>query len=324
MRVLFMGTPEIAAECLATLAASHHTVVGLISQPDRPKGRGHALLPTPTKQRAEALGIPVYQPTTLKDGALLPLLSELCPDALVVVAYGRILPKYVLDFPRYGALNLHVSLLPRYRGAAPMQRAILSGERETGVTVMYMDEGLDTGDILLTEHFPIGPTDDLGSVADTSARLGGPLLVRALDLVEAGTAPRIPQPTEGVSYAPKIEKGEAKLDFSLPAAQLLAKIRALSPAPLALATLPDGRSLKILSAAAGEGMDAFGVPTGKGTPPAAPGTVLASGTKESPGLTVACGDGTVVLLTARPEGKGAMAAADLIRGRYLAVGDALL
>ena len=323
MRILFMGTPAIAAECLSVLAASEHTVVGVLTQTDKPVGRRNVLTPPPVKVIATELGIPVYQPETLRDEAILPLLRELAPDVAVVVAYGKILPGYVLTFPRYGCLNLHVSLLPHYRGAAPMQRAIMAGERETGVTVMYMDEGLDTGDILSVARFPIGPSDDLGVVEATSARLGGPALLRALSLLEAGTAPRTPQPTEGVSYAAKITKEDTRLDFGETAASLLARIRALSPAPLAACRLPDGRALKILAARAGEGADPYGVYPAPSAPSAPFGTVTALADRGEGGITVACGDGTVVLTRVLPEGKSAMSAADFIRGRRIALGDLL-
>ncbi|MBO7170009.1 MAG: methionyl-tRNA formyltransferase, partial [Clostridia bacterium] len=164
MKILFMGTPDIAATCLASLLDEGVRVVAVVSQPDRPKGRGMTLLPTPVKALATERGIPVFQPESLKDEALLPLLQETAPDAIVVVAYGKILPSYILRFPKYGCINLHVSLLPKYRGAAPMQRAIMEGEKETGVTTMQMDEGLDTGDILFTEAFPIGEEDNFETV----------------------------------------------------------------------------------------------------------------------------------------------------------------
>ncbi|MBQ2719655.1 MAG: methionyl-tRNA formyltransferase [Clostridia bacterium] len=323
MRVLFMGTPDIAAACLSSLAASHHTVAAVVCQPDKPKGRRYVLTPPPVKLRAEELGIPVHQPETLRDGALLPLLDEVKPDAVVVVAYGKILPRYLLDHPRYGCLNLHVSLLPRYRGAAPMQRAIMAGERETGVTVMYMAEGLDTGDILSTERFPIGPRDDFGTVHDRSAALGGPALIAALDALEAGTAPRIPQPEEGASYAEKITREDTVIDFSQPSAHLLAKIRGLSPIPLAATHTEDGAGLKIVRAAAGEGADAYGVYPAPQPTAAAPGTVLALSDRGEGAITVATGDGTLVLLRVKPEGRGEQSAAELIRGRKIRLGEVL-
>ncbi len=323
MRILFMGTPDIAAKCLSALASSHHTVAAVITTPDKPVGRRYVLTPPAVKVRAEELRIPVYQPASLRDGAILPLLEEIKPDACVVVAYGRILPPYVLDYPRYGCINLHVSLLPHYRGAAPMQRAIMAGERETGVTVMYMDEGLDTGDILSVHPFPIGPEDTLGTVEARSAEIGGEALVAALTMLEEGRAPRTPQTGEGASYAEKITKEDARLALDRPAAEILARIRALVPAPLAVCRQEDGRALKVLAATAGEGADAYGVyctprPTG-----APVGTVVALSDKGEGGITVACLDGEVTFTRVLPEGKGAMSAADLIRGRRIRLGEVL-
>lgn len=323
MRVLFMGTPDIAASCLSALAASHHKLCGVVTSPDKPRGRKYVMTPPPVKVRAEELSLPVYQPERLRDGELLPVLTACEPDVIVVVAYGKILPKYVLEYPRYGCLNLHVSLLPKYRGAAPMQRAIMAGERETGVSVMYMDEGLDTGDILSLHRFPIGPQDDLGAVEHTSAVIGGAALVAALDALETGNAPRTPQATEGATYAEKITKEECLLDFSRPSAEILARIRGLSPTPLALAHTVDGRSVKILAARAGEGADPFGIyPVVKASLVPA-GTVTELSDKGEGGITVATGDGSIVLLRVLPEGKGAMSAADFIRGRRVSVGDIL-
>lgn len=323
MRVLFMGTPEIAASCLSALAASHHELVGVVTSPDKPKGRKYVMTPPPVKVTAESLSLPVYQPERLRDEALLPVLTELAPDVIVVVAYGKILPKYILDYPRYGCLNLHVSLLPKYRGAAPMQRAIMAGERETGVSVMYMDEGLDTGDVLSLHRFPIGPQDDLGFVEATSAEIGGAALVLALDALAAGNAPRTPQAAEGASYAEKITKEDCLIDFSRPSHEILAKIRALSPAPLALTHGADGKSIKVLTARAGEGADPFGVYPDGGRPTAAAGTVIALADKGEGGITVATGDGSIVLCRVLPEGKGGMNAADFIRGRRVSLGDVL-
>ena len=323
MRVLFMGTPDIAAVCLSALAASHHEVVGVVTSPDKPRGRRFVMTPPIVKVRAEELGIPVYQPETLRDGALLPCLEECRPDICVVVAYGKRLPPYVLTAAPYGCLNLHVSLLPAYRGAAPMQRAIMAGERETGVSVMYMDEGLDTGDILSLHRFPIGPEDDLGVVERTSGEIGGPALIAALDMLAAGTAPRTKQAAEGASYAAKITKDDQPLDFSMTTAALLAKIRGLSPAPLALTHGADGRAVKVLTARAGEGADAYGVYPSGATQAAAPGTVLSLLDKGEGAITVATGDGTIVFTRVHPEGKNVMSAADFIRGRRVAVGDIL-
>lgn len=307
MRVLFMGTPEIAATALSALLSDGFEVVGCVSQPDRPKGRGMVLTPPPVKVLAEEHGIPVYQPDTLKDEALLPVLAELAPDVIAVVAYGKILPDYVLNYPKYGCVNLHVSLLPKYRGAAPMQRAVMNGERETGVTTMRMDAGLDTGDILLVEKFPIGDEDTFETVHDTSAEIGGALLSRTLRGLEVGTVTPRPQRHEDATYAEKITKEECAIDFSLPARTLHNRIRGLSPIPLAFTRMPSGKLLKVVSAAVTEG---------KG----APGEIIRA---EKDGFAVACGEGALLFRTVIPEGKGRMSAADLVRGRQLAVGDVL-
>ena len=307
MRVLFMGTPDIAATVLAELLSDGFEVVGAVSQPDKPRGRGMVLTPPPVKALATEKGIPVYQPTSLKDGAFLPVLEELAPDVIAVVAYGKILPREVLSFPKYGCVNVHVSLLPKYRGAAPMQRAIMAGDRETGVTTMQMDEGLDTGDILMTEAFPIGKEDNFETVHDRSTEIGGKLLCKTLRALEAGTVTPQKQDHTAATYAEKITKEECLLDFSLPARVLDARIRGLSPIPLAFTHLRDGKVLKIVSATPAEG-------SGKA------GEVIRT---EREGVVVACGEGALLLKTVLPEGKGRMSAADMARGRAIAVGDIL-
>lgn len=307
MKVLFMGTPDIAASALGALLAHGFDVVGCVCQPDRKQGRGMVLTPPPVKVLAEERGIPVYQPDSLKDEALLPVLTELAPDVIAVVAYGRILPAYILDYPKYGCVNLHVSLLPKYRGAAPMQRAIMAGETETGVTTMKMDAGLDTGDILLVERFPIGDEDNFETVHDKSAEIGGALLCQTLSGLASGTIAPIKQDHALATYADKITKEDCAIDFSLSAQALFARIRGLSPIPLAFTHMPNGKLLKIVSA----------VPTvGKGTP----GEVLRA---EKEGVAVACGEGALLLRTVVPEGKGKMSATDLVRGRQISVGDIL-
>lgn len=307
LKVLFMGTPEIAEKALAALLADGFPVVGAVTQPDRPRGRGMVLTPPPVKVLAEQNGIPVYQPETLKDGALMPILEELSPDVIAVVAYGKILPEAVLSYPKYGCVNVHVSLLPKYRGAAPMQRAIMNGERETGVTTMQMDVGLDTGDILLTEAFPIEGEDNFETVHDRSALVGGALLCRTLREMEAGTLIPVKQDHARATYAEKITKEDCAIDFTLPASVLDARIRGLSPIPLAFTRLPSSKLLKVVSA----------------TPVAGCGTPGEVIRVEKEGVAVACGEGALLLRTVLPEGKGKMSAADLARGRALSVGDIL-
>ena len=272
------------------------------------------MTPPPVKRTAEAAGVPVFQPDTLKDGALADVLAQTAPDVIVVVAYGKILPKYVLDYPRLGCVNLHVSLLPRHRGAAPMQRAIMQGDTETGVTAMLMNEGLDTGDILLTERFPIGEEDTFETVHDTSAQIGGPLLGRALRALADGTAAPTPQPEEGVSYAEKITKEDQRLDFTKSASCLHNAIRGLSPIPLAFTKTPDGKLLKVVSARVADTT----LPEG-----AVAGEIIGLDEGGEGRILVACGEGVIALTSVIPEGKRKMSAADLIRGRRLAVGDIL-
>lgn len=310
MNVVFMGTPEIAATCLSALLSSAHTVTAVVTQPDKPAGRNYTLTPPPVKVLAASHGVPVVQPEKIRTPEFEAWLKAQAPDIIVVVAYGKILPKFVLDTPRYGCINLHVSLLPRWRGAAPMQRAIMAGDTETGVTVMYMDEGLDTGDILMTRTFPIAETDTFETVHDRSAALGAELLPQALDLIAAGNAPRQKQSEVGMTYAAKIEKSECEIDFSRPAHEVDCIMRGLTPIPLPFTYLPGGKLLKVVAArrAAGSG---------------APGTVIALDTEGEGGITVACGEGAVTLTKLRPEGKGTMTAAAFLRGAHLAVGERL-
>mgnify|MGYP004633176293 CR=1 FL=1 len=294
MRILFMGTSDFAVASMRSLVDAGKTPCAVFSQPDRPRGRGYTMTPTPVKAYALTCGIPVYTPETLKDGAVLPLLRELAPDVICVAAYGKILPRYVLDFPKYRCINVHGSLLPKYRGAAPIQRAIMAGETVTGVTTMLMEEGLDTGDMLLKQEVPILPDDDFGTLHDKLAAVGGELLVRTLDALEAGTL--VPEKQEGETcYASMIDNETRRLDFSLPAQQLVNRIRALSPAPCAVCTL-DGKPVKIFRAhALAE------------TTSLAPGEIVR-------GLCVATGDGVLSVDELQPEGKKRVAAADYLNG----------
>ncbi len=306
MKILFMGTPDFALPTLKALTARHE-VVGVVTAPDKPRNRMQ-FTPTPVALFAEKAGIPVYKPQTLKDGALQPVLDKLKPDAAVVVAYGKILPPYVLGTGRYGCINVHGSLLPEYRGAAPMQRAIMDGVTEIGVTVMQMDEGLDTGDMLLCGSLPLDPDADFEWVHDNLAKLGADLLIRALDGLEDGTA--VPQKQDGrlATYAAKITKEDCALDFSLPAKKLHDLIRALSPVPLAYAYL-NGKLIKIIKTRVVD--PPF---------PGIPGEVTKCGAE---GVTVACGDRALLVTELLPEGKRRMPAADFARGRGISVGDVL-
>ena len=214
MKILFMGTPEISTVCLKKIVEDGHNVVAVVSREDKPRGRGGVMTPTPTKAYALEQGIDVYTPKTLRDEEFYKLLCEIDPQLIVVVAYGKILPKEVLYYPRYGCINLHVSLLPKYRGAAPMQRAIMEGENETGVTVMQMDEGLDTGDIIAVRKFPITSDDDFEAIHDRSAEIGGALISEIIPLIESGKIERVKQNDADATYAAKIEKTDCKLNFA--------------------------------------------------------------------------------------------------------------
>ena len=307
---MFMGTPDISAICLKKLIDNGENIVGVVTGKDKPKGRGYVMTPSPVKVIAESRGIPVYQPETLKRENFEEQLNKINPDIIIVVAYGKILPEYVIHYPKYGCINVHVSLLPKYRGAAPMQRAIINGDKYTGVTIMYMDEGLDTGDIIISEKFEIHDTDNFETVHDKSAEIGGRLLCKVLLMIENGNAPREKQ-SEGFSYAAKITKEDCKIDFNKTTREIDCLIRGLSPIPLAYTNTPDGKMLKIVSAR----------PTmGKGTP----GEVIeADGRDSGNGIVVATKDGAVSLLTIVPEGKGKMSAADFVRGRKINKGDIL-
>ena len=246
LRVAFAGTPEFALPALEALLR-FHDVVGVLTQPDRPGGRGRHLRASPVKRLAEAHQLPLLQPATLREEAPQAALAAWKPEVLVVVAYGLILPPAVLALPRHGCLNIHASLLPRWRGAAPVQRAILAGDEMTGVSIMQMDAGLDTGPILLTREVGIGTDDTCGSLAARLARVGAEALLEALEGVAAGPLAARPQPAEGVTYAAKIEKSEARIDWSLEAACIARQVRAFDPWPIAETTL-EGERIRIHSA----------------------------------------------------------------------------
>ncbi len=309
MKIMFMGTPEISAIALKRLLDDGHNVTAVVSREDKPRGRGNVMTPTPTKALALERGIAVYTPSTLRDDAFAELLEREAPDLIVVVAFGKLLPKNVIDFPRYGCINLHVSLLPKYRGAAPMQRAIMDGEGETGVTIMYMDEGLDTGDIIAREVFPIGGDDDFEAIHDRSAEIGGALLSKTITEIEEGRAKREKQDDALATYARKVEKEDCKLDFTLSAKKLDFTIRGVTPIPGAFAYL-NGRMLKINKA---KPIDKSGTP----------GRVTALDDKGEGSITVGCGEGSLVITSVIPEGKGKMTAGDFIRGRKISLGDIL-
>jgi len=310
MRVLFMGTPDFAAECLKALYNKDGVeIVGAVSQPDKPKGRGMKMIPTPVKQFAESVGIPVYQPVTLKDEAFLPELRALDPEVIIVAAYGKLLPSYVLDYPKHGCINAHGSLLPKYRGAAPIQRALIDGEAETGITAMYMAAGLDTGDMILKRTTPITDEDDFGTLHDRLAILGGEAMCAVIDCIKGGNVPREVQNDAEATHAAKILKEDTMVDFTKSANEVFNLIRGLSPVPLAVTHTPDGKLLKLVSA---KKTDV--------TSDAVPGTVVSL---DGGAITVACGDGCIAITGVVPEGKGKMGADAYINGRKIAVSDIL-
>lgn len=249
MRILFMGTPDIAAACLKALIDEGMNVVGAVSQPDKPKGRGHKLMPTEVKEVALLHNIPVFQPETLKNGELLPVLEELKPDIIAVVAYGKILPKYIIDYPEFGCINVHASLLPKLRGAAPIQWSVINGDEKTGVTTMLMDEGLDTGDMLLTEELLIGEYETSEELFERMAEAGGRLIVKTINEIKDITP--IPQDHEKHTYAPMISKEMAHIDWSKTTCQISKLICGMNSWPMAFAYYK-GEPFKIVSAIKGE------------------------------------------------------------------------
>ena len=310
MKVLFMGTPDFAVPTLRALVDAGHSVIGAVTQPDKPKGRGHHLMPPPVKEFAMDKGIPVYQPATLRGEEFASLLEELDPEVIVVVAYGKILPVNVLEYPKYGCVNVHGSLLPEYRGAAPMQRAIIDGRSETGITTMLMAAGLDTGDMLLKERVAIGEDDNFEDIHDRLSIVGADLLIKTLAGLEAGEITPEVQDDSLANYAAKIEKADCELDFSLDAKTLHNLIRGLSPIPLSFTHTPDGKLLKVVKSRIVDADKACGLPAGK---------VIEVGED----IKVACGKGIISILAVVPEGKGRMSAADFVRGRKIAEGDIL-
>ncbi|MBD9434740.1 methionyl-tRNA formyltransferase [Pseudoxanthomonas sp. PXM03] len=300
MRIVFAGTPAFAVPSLRA-AHAHHEVVAVYTQPDRPAGRGRGLTPSPVKLEAIQRGIPVLQPLSLSKKSTQDALREMQPDVMVVVAYGLILPQAVLDIPQYGCWNVHASLLPRWRGAAPIQRAIEAGDTETGVCLMQMEAGLDTGPVLLAQSMPIGPEDTGGQLHDRLSDLGAQVLRDALGLLRAGVRlPPHPQAEEGVAYAHKLDKAEAKLDWAQPAGVLARKVRAFNPWPVAEAQV------------AGERLRIHGAVVVDQSHGATPGTLLAAGRQ---GLDIACGDGVLRLRVVQREGGKAITAADYLNAR---------
>ena len=307
LRIAFMGTPDFAARSLAEIAASGHEVVRVYTQPSRRRGRGQSEQKTPVHQLAEILGIPVETPSRFRDPQVIADFQSLDVDVAVVVAYGQILPQDALDAPAYGCLNLHASLLPRWRGAAPIQRAIMAGDVKTGVQIQQMEAGLDTGPILLSEMVPIKPTDTAASLHDRLMETGALMWPRTLSALERGSLEAVAQSQDGVTYAHKISSDEARIDWSRSAADLANHIRGLSPFPGAWFQLIGEKGpvrVKVLLAEA---------VTGEGV----------AGTALDDRLTIACGEGAVRLLKLQREGRGAMKIEDFLRGTAVPAGTVL-
>ena len=302
MRILFMGTPDFAVASLKRLVEDGHDVCGVFTQPDKPKNRGHKMAFSPVKEYALTVGIPVYQPVKLRDGEALRLVEELAPELIVVAAYGRILPEDILNTPPYGSINVHSSILPKYRGAAPINWAILNGDSVTGVTIMYMAKELDAGDVILCRETAIDPDEDAQMLTARLAALGADALAEAVERLHDGTAVRLPQDHSAYTYAPMLDRSLSPLDFSKSARQLHDQVRGLIPWPCASMTL-DGKNVKVYRTAVG------------GETALAAGKIAEAGKQ---GLAIACGDGRLLcILELQAEGGKRMAAADYLRGHPL-------
>lgn len=300
MNVVFMGTPDFAVPSLKAIA-QHHNVLAVFTQPDKPVGRKMVLTPPDVKVCAEELSIPVYQPEKLREGDNDKLIRELNPDVIVVVAYGQILSESILNIPKYGCINVHGSLLPKYRGAAPIQWSVLNGDEVTGVTTMYMEKGLDTGDILLTEEYKIGINETAGEVFDNLSELGGELIIKTLDYAQKGMLKPVKQDDSLSSYAKMLDKSMCKIDFSKTNKEVHNKVRGLCPWPVA-STVFNGKILKIFETRLAEG---------KGKP----GEVISTNP-----LTVACGEGAVVVNSVQLQGKKRMDSNAFLQGHKINIG----
>ncbi len=309
MKILFMGTPDFAAESLKALLNADMDIVGVVSQPDKPKGRGHKLMPTEVKSVALEAGLKVFQPLTLKDGTFREILDELKPELIVVVAYGKILPDYIIEYPKYGCVNVHASLLPKYRGSAPIQWAIINGERVTGVTTMKMDSGVDTGDMLLKAETEIGEYETSEELFDRLAVMGGELLIKTVKGLEAGTITPVPQNHAEHTYAPMISRETGIIDWTKSAREISKLICGLNSWPLA-STLYKGETLKIVTAAVSN--EQTNEQAGK----------IVSLDKGK-GLKVACGEGTLYITTAQFPNSKKMNVEDYARGHSIEIGTIL-
>lgn len=304
MRILFMGTPDFAVASLKRLVEDGHDVCGVFTQPDKPKNRGHKMAFSPVKEYALTVGLPVYQPMKMRDGEALHIVRELAPELIVVAAYGRILPEDILSTPAYGSINVHSSVLPKYRGAAPINWAILNGDSVTGVTIMYMAKELDAGDVILCRETAIDPDEDAQTLTARLAALGADALAEAVEQLQSGTAVRTPQDHSAYTYAPMLDRSLSPMDFTRSARQLHDQVRGLIPWPCASMTL-DGKTVKVYRTVVG------------GETALAAGKIAEAGKQ---GLAVACGDGRLLrILELQAEGGKRMAAADYLRGHPVQV-----
>ncbi len=307
MRILFMGTPEFSVPTLQCLYDAGHEIVGVVTQPDKPKGRGGAVSFPPVKERALALSLPVYQPRRVREKEFIQTVEQLAPDVAVVVAFGQILPQAFLDIPRYGCINVHASLLPRYRGAAPIQRVVIDGEKETGITIMQMDAGLDTGDMLAQERIAIAADETGGSLHDKLMVMGGPLLLTVLKEIEEGRAVRTPQTGE-TCYASMLDKALGNVDWNDGADRIERLVRGLNPWPSAY-TRWNGKTIKLWKAFVRQPQEAEAA--------AEPGTVVRLGET----IDVRTGEGVLQISELQLEGKKRMDAAAFLRGAHMQAGD---
>jgi len=307
-RILFMGTPAFALPSLQILHEQKYPIIGVVSQPDRPHGRGLKEVAPPVKILAQELGLPVFQPEKVRDVSFLETFYQLKPDMVVVVAFGQILPKEIIDHPPLQCLNIHPSLLPKYRGAAPLNWQIINGETKTGVTIMLMDEGMDSGDILTQEETQLGVMETYGELHDRLAKLGATLLIKTIEQVVDGTAQRQSQDASGVTFAPRLKKETGKIDWNNKVSNIVNLIRGLSPSPAAN-TFLEGLVLKIFSAEANQSKTSE-----------APGTI---GAASALGLPVAASDGYVILKNVQLAGKKRMLIPDFLRGYRLKPGTVL-
>jgi methionyl-tRNA formyltransferase len=296
MRLVYMGTPQFAVQPLVALSDAGHQVAGVVTRTDKPAGRGRVLAEPPVKTAALERGMRVFQPKRVRDDEFVAVLQELRPDAIVVAAYGQILPSAILNLPRFGCINIHASLLPYYRGAAPINWAIINGESETGITIMRMDEGMDTGAILMQERVPIGPADTTGSLTEKLALLGSRLIVTAITLIESGRLTPQTQQSSLATLAPILKKENGRIDWTLPATGIHNRVRGLSPWPGAFSFL-EGKIIKIIESAVVPGTSE-------------PGVLSATGDI----LTVGTGEGILRILMLQPEGKKPMNAGEFLRG----------